>query len=1181
MSTEFVHLHNHSEYSLLDGACRIPDMIQWAVENSVPAVALTDHGNMFGAWEFYTTAQNAGVNPIVGCEVYVAPGDRRAREKEQGNPYHLTLLAENAVGYRNLMKLVSLGYTEGFYSKPRIDLEILREYREGIIALTGCIQGQVPQLLCSDKRGQAIRNFKYLIDIMGPRNLYVEIQNHYIDKELKAYPIMVDLAREFNIPLVGTNDCHYLRKSDHRIHDVLLCIQTKTTIKDPNRIRFNNHFYFKSVNEMRQALKNYPPEAISNTLEIANRCNIKLDYGKNIMPDYEVPEGYTNDSYLKEVCYKGMHKKLGEEIPSNIRNRLDYELDIISKTGYSGYFLIVWDYVNYANQQGYPLSARGSAAGSLALYALDVITYNPMDYDCMFERFLNLERVSPPDIDIDFADRAREHVIQYLVEKYGQESVGKVATFSTLGPKAAITDVARVLEIPLEKVRKLTRLVPWAPKITLTEALAQVPEFQDLAELSEYKELIELSSAIVGMKRHVSCHASAIVVSSGNLTDYVPLFKDKHGQVATQFEAGTVEDVGIIKFDTLGLRSLTKTDDCVRMVKENRGKEIELIEIPMNDEKTYSLVCKGFIQGLFQLETSPGMHRVVTELKPSEFENFSAIPAIYRPGPLDSGTTQQFIARKNGLEKVTYIHPSLRNALKNTYGLCVYQEQVMQIARDMAGFTLGEADILRSAMGKKNGALLRAQRKKFIAGAAKKNISKEEAEKVFDILEPFGGYAFNKSHTVAYSMVTYRMAYLKSHYPHEFMAAIMTGEADDSGKIICYRNECKKLADYLNVQINLLPPDVNTSHKYFNVNGDDICFGLIAVKHVGGKAIDTIVENREQNGSFTSLQDFCERMDTRVVNKRTIESLIMCGAFDSLGEHRAPLLANLHKTMQAAKITRSERERGQLNLFKDGGGIPLTNIIRVEKPEYEPLARFKMEKDLLGFYVSGHPLQEYQDIIDHYTTTNTRALVELPTEHEVSIAGMITRVKKLITPKGSSMALVGIEDLKGQVMVVVLQDVYKKAGDLVVGKVVWIKGVIKNNANKKNRHSDHKPVTEHPLIQAIDIINIEDVPEQLTSAAEVTIPESDINNLDKLIALKEIVQANSGDLHLILRYIKPRHGEVIMRCGSNYKIADQDTTFAQVESLFGQNCIKRSNRTGRNDNIRIPKMNILGNLSPI
>ena len=625
MATEFVHLHNHSEYSMLDGACRIEDMVKWAVENSAPAVALTDHGNMFGAWELYSKATKAGINPIVGCEVYVAPGSRKERGKGQGGPYHLTLLAEDATGYQNLLKLISLGYTEGFYSRPRIDMEILREYHDGIIALTGCIQGQVPQLICSNRREEGIQNFKTLMEIMGKRNLYVEVQNHYIDKELEAYPVMVQLAKEFNLPLVGTNDCHYLRKSDHEMHDVLLCIQTKKTVKEQNRLRFDNHFYFKNVDEMREALKGYPPEAISNTLEIANRCKLELEYGKNVMPEYEVPEGHTNDSYLKELCYQGLKEKYGGELSEPIRRRLDYELDIISKTDYSGYFLIVWDYVKYAHKQGYPLSARGSAASSLVLYALDVITFNPMDYDCLFERFLNLERISPPDIDIDFADRAREHVIDYLRNKYGEDSVGKVATFATLGAKAAIKDVGRALEVPLEDVERLTELIPSTPGITLDEVLEQVPDFQKLADSSQYRELMDLSKSVEGMKRHVSCHASAIVVSNGPLTNFAPLFKDRHDQVATQFEGKTVEDVGIVKFDSLGLRSLTETYDCLQMIKANHGKKIELEEIPFDDEKTYALLSRGLINGLFQLEASPGMYRVVTQLKPDNFEQFARV----------------------------------------------------------------------------------------------------------------------------------------------------------------------------------------------------------------------------------------------------------------------------------------------------------------------------------------------------------------------------------------------------------------------------------------------------------------------------------------------------------------------------------------------------------------------------
>jgi DNA polymerase-3 subunit alpha len=1160
MATEFVHLHNHSEYSMLDGACRIKDMVDWAIENSAPAVALTDHGNMFGAWELYDKATKAGVNPIVGCEVYVAPGDRRKRGKEQGGPYHLTLLAEDATGYHNLLRLVSLGYTEGFYSKPRIDMEILREYHHGIIALTGCIQGQVPQLLCSSRREEGIQNFKTLMEIMGKRNLYVEVQNHYIDKELEAYPIMVELAKEFDLPLVGTNDCHYLRKSDHEMHDVLLCIQMKKTVNEQQRMRFDNHFYFKSVDEMREALKDYPPEAIMNTLEIADRCKLKLDYGESLMPKYEVPEGHTNDSYLKELCYQGLREKYGD-LSDEIRKRLDYELDIISKTGYSGYFLIVWDYVKYANEQGYPLTARGSAAGSLVLYALDVIAFNPMEYGCIFERFLNLERISPPDIDIDFADRAREHVIEYLVNKYGQDSVGKVATFATLGAKAAIKDVGRSLDVPLENVNKLTQLIPSIPGITLDDALEQIPEFRALAEQPENKELMDLSKSVEGMKRHVSCHASAIVISNGPMTDFAPLFKDKNDQVATQFEGKTVENVGIVKFDFLGVRSLTEIHDCLQMVKVNHGIELKLEDIPFDDEKTFTLISRGLIAGLFQLETSSGMYRVVTQLKADNFEDFAAIPALYRPGPLESGMMQQFIDRKNGLEKVEYIHPLLENALQNTYGVCVYQEQVMQIPRDMAGFTLGEADVLRSAMGKKNPELLQAQREKFVEGALKNEISKKEAEEIYDLLEPFSGYAFNKSHSVAYAMLAYRMAYLKTHYPHEFMAAMMTGESAYSDKITRYRAECTKLADFLGVEINVLPPDVNSSDKNFAVDGNDICFGLVAVKNVGDNAIDAIVEARQDGGSFTSLQDFCERVDTKVVNKRAVEGLILSGAFDKLEGHRAQLLTNLESILKAAQSAQAVRERGQMNLFGEAEDMPTTVVALVAAEEYDLLERLKLEKEQLGFYVSGHPLEEYTDIIENYASASTQTLGGHPIESTVSVAGMITSVTNRTTRKGDAMAILEFEDLEGSIEVVVFPEAYKKAGDLFEDRMVWIEGTVKINQNGKNRNSDGETEVEERQIQADTILDIETVSDQQTTAIEVTIPESDLDNLDKLKSLKEIALANQGELHLILRLMSPRFGEVITRCGSNYKITDKEDVFKQVENLFGENCIKRSNRT--------------------
>ncbi|MDE0688353.1 MAG: DNA polymerase III subunit alpha, partial [Candidatus Poribacteria bacterium] len=824
----------------------------------------------------------------------------------------------------------------------------------------------------------------------------------------------------------------------------------------------------------------------------------------------------------------------------------------------------------------YPLSARGSAASSLVLYALDVITFNPMDYDCLFERFLNLERISPPDIDIDFADRAREHVINYLREKYGEDSVGKVATFATLGAKAAIKDVGRALEVPLEDVAKLTELIPTIPGITLDEALEQVPEFQALAERPENKELMDLSRSVEGMKRHVSCHASAIVVSNGPLTNFAPLFKDKHDQVATQFEGKTVEDVGIVKFDSLGLRSLTEIYDCLQMVKANHGKDIKLEDIPFDDKKTYSLISRGLIAGLFQLETSSGMYRVVTQMKPDNFEQFTTIPALYRPGPLESGTMQDFIDRKNRLKPVQYIHPSLESALQNTYGVCVYQEQVMQIARDMAGFTLGEADILRSAMGKKDAALLQAQRDKFIEGAVENGITQQEAENVFTQLEPFAGYAFNKSHTVAYSMLAYRMAYLKAHYPHEFMAAMMTGEAADSLKITRYRAECKKLAEFLEVDINLIPPDVNSSSREFTVDGNDICFGLVAVKGVGDGAIDAIVDARGQGGSFKSLQDFCERVDTKQVNKRAVESLILSGAFDSLEGHRAQHIDNLDNIMRVAQNAQAERDRGQMSLFGNGEEAPTATVTLTDAPEYDPLERLMREKEQLGFYVSGHPLEEYSDIIESYTSASTQTLIGHRIDSEVDVAGMITEVKNITTKKGDPMAVIGLEDLEGAIEVVIFPGAYKTAGDLVEGRVVWIRGKVNINQNSRNRRSENGDAErEERQIQADRVIDIESVSEQQTSALEVTIPESDVENVEKLERLKEIVRANKGDLDLILRLISPHYGEVIARCAQKYSVAYTPQVIEQVEGLFGENSIKPSNLTIRGNKSRTSHMDFV------
>ena len=1158
----FIHLHNHSEYSLLDGACRIDQMVDWAVKNSVPAVALTDHGNLFGAWTLYTKARQKGINPLIGCEVYVAPGNRKVRGKEQGSPYHLTLLAENTTGYQNLLKLVSLGYLEGFYSKPRIDTEIFREYNEGIIGLTGCIAGFVPKALSTSK-DQAKNNFLELIDILGKRNVYAEVQNHYIKEELTAYPEIYNLAREYDIPIVGTNDCHYLNKEDHAMHDVLLCIQMKKTVYDSDRMTFANHFYFKTHDEMKEVLKDYPEEVFTNTLEIANRCNIELDYGDNLLPDYEVPQGYTNDSYLKKLCYDGLKEKYGE-LSTEIQQRLDYELDIIAKTKYAGYFLIVWDYVKFANSQGYPLSARGSGGSSLVLFALNVITFNPMDYGCIFERFLNLERVSPPDIDIDFSDRAREHVISYLVKKYGHDSVGKVATFSTLSARAAITDVGRALEVPLDNVKALTKLIPEsANKTTLEEVIDQVPQFKKLANRPENKELMDLALKVEGMKRHVSCHASAIVVSNGPLTNYVPLFKDKNDQVATQFEGKAVEEIGIVKFDSLGVRSLTKVYDCLKFIKENQNKELKLDDIPFDDKETYNLINNGFIEGLFQLETSPGMKNVVAQVRPDNFEEFSAIPALYRPGPLKSGMMQQFINRKNGFEPVEYLHPLLENSLKTTFGVCVYQEQVMQLARDLAGFTMGEADILRSAMGKKNKVLLLEQRGKFIKGAKEKGLTNEEAEFIFDLLEPFGTYAFNKSHTVAYSILSYRMAYLKRHYPHEFMAAIMSGEASSIDKIIRYRNECEGLSDFLSIEINTLPPDINYSNSNFSVQENNIRFGLSVIKNVGENAIEEIVNQRTKDGKFKSFQDFCERVDTKAVNKRTIENLIVSGALDSLENSREQKLANVERVIKLTQSSRNDKEQGQFNLFDtfDTSNEKESKDITLDPAEeWSLLERLQKEKDQLGFYVSGHPLEEHKKIINNYTSVTSQSFKNRALKSSIYMIGIISEVKQITTKKGDLMASIIFEDLEGTFESVLFPEAYSKyVTKLKEGTTFWIKGTVdsKYRGAKKSSGKQERQV----LINILE--PIDSLIESQTTDIEVIIPDEDMENQEKLEKLREIAIRNRGTKNLLLHLITSDNEKVIAQSNKNYNIDYSNKTKTEIEALFGKNSVFPSNRTLR------------------
>ena len=1081
--TPFVHLHNHSEFSLLDGACRMEEMVDWAVKNSAPAIALTDHGNMFGAYDFYKAAKDKGINPILGCEVYVAPDSRTDRQKGQ-KPYHLTLLAEDMVGYQNLMKLVSLAYIEGFYSKPRIDMEILSSHNQGLIVLTGCINGFVPALIGPDQN-QAVANLKTLIDIVGRDNVFVEIQNHGLSNEVEAMPDLIKIAQVFNLPLVGTNDSHYLTQEHHDMHDVLLCVQMGKTRNDQNRLRFDNQFYLKTIDEMHQVFIDYPPEVITNTLEIANRCQVKLDYDQSIMPETSVPEGYTEMTYLKKICQEGLQTQV-ETVDAKMQDRLDYELSIIEKTDYAGYFLIVWDYVNYARNQGFPLNARGSAGGSLALYALGVTTFDPLEYNCIFERFLNLERFNPPDIDIDFAPEHRDLVIKYLVDCYGEESVGYVAAFNSLGAKQAIRDVGRVLDIPLSDVDRVVKLIPSTPGITLDEALEEVPEFNNAAKEPQNQEVMKFADELEGMKRHVSIHASGIVLANGPLTDYVPLFKDKSGRIATQFEFKTIESIGMVKFDFLGLRTLSEVHNCLERIHLRHGIKLELTDIPFDDEKTYSMISKGFVGGLFQLETSPGMRRVIIQLQPDKFEDFIPIPALYRPGPLDSGMMDSYIRRKIGLEAISYLHPLLEGALSETYGVCIYQEQVMQIAQDLAGF-----------------------------------------------------------------------------YTREFMAAMMTGESAYSEKIMKYIAECKKLADFLRTEIKVLPPDINSSDTTFTIDGNDIRFGLAAVKNVSENVIEGIVEARSDGEPFSSLQDFCERIDSKLINKRAIESLIQSGAFDNVGDgHRAQDLANLDRVMKAAQSAQQDRDKGQISLFgesEETNFFAQIELTEVEEWTYDE--RLKNEKEMLGFYLSGHPLEQYGDLIEYYTTATSQTLAEHANGTEAHVVAMIAESRVVTTKKGEQMAIVVLEDLEGTIPAVVFPDTYKTSVDLIEeGNVVWLRG----NVGQDRRRDDDETQEEVRQLQINEVVPINEVIDKMTSAVEISIANEDLENRVKLDQLNQICNANRGEYNLVLRLAAPKFGEIIAQCGQRFNLPYTETITREVENLFGNGSIKPSNRTKRN-----------------
>ena len=1048
--SRFVHLHCHTEYSLLDGANKVDKLFERIKALKQPAVAMTDHGNMFGAVEFFREAMSHGIKPIIGCEIYVAPTSRFEKKgvdkgpKEYNN--HLILLAMNNEGYRNLCKLVSLGYMEGFYYKPRIDKDLLKELNGGLIALSACLQGEVSQALNYGIYEKAKAAAETYASIFGDR-YYIEIQDNKLAEQEKVNRQLIELAKELSIPVVATNDCHYGERADFHAHDVLLCVQTGKTVSDENRLKIEtDELYLKSAEEMNQGFE-FCPGAVERTLEIADRCNVDIEFGKYHFPNFTPPKEISLDDYLDELAKQGLEERLEGMTDAEARKgyyeRLEYELDVIKRMKFPGYFLVVADFINYAKQNGIPVGpGRGSSAGSLVAYALKITDLDPIRHVLLFERFLNPERRSMPDIDVDFCIRGRGQVIQYVKDKYGADRVAQIATFGTLKAKAAIRDVGRAIGMSFAETDAIAKLIP-APKqgfdYPLTEAMKMEPRLTEMMKGDpRVKTLIDHALRLEGLVRHASTHAAGVVLSSLPLVDYLPLFVDKEGGIVTQYDMSCVEKIGLVKFDFLGLKTLTLIHDCLKLIEVTRGEKIDISRVALDDKKTYRTLCSGNTTGVFQLE-STGIREMTVKIRPNCFEDLVAILALYRPGPLDSGMAEEYIKRKHGKEKIKYLHPLLETILKDTYGVIVYQEQVMQIAQVLGGYTMGDADILRRAMGKKDPEEMAAQRERFVDGATRKKIDEKKATEIFDQMETFARYGFNKSHSAAYALVSYQTAYLKTHYPVEFMAALMTSEMGDTDKVI------KNLAECREKDIEVLAPDINESRSDFTPVGDKIRFGLAAVKNVGEKAVEVILQSRSEDGPFESLFDFCRRVDMTAVNRRVIENLIKCGAYDSTQVSRTRMFGALDDAMKAGQAYQRDQASNQIDIFgmlgTPGKGTKKPGDVYPPVTEWSSQEALAFEKEALGFYISGHPLDKYERALTRITSGTVAALKGRASAGEVRLGGVVSALKLRNTKKGERYGNFNLEDKTGFIEVIAWPDTYKKCAELLgADDPIFVKG---------------------------------------------------------------------------------------------------------------------------------------------
>ena len=1128
-SSDFVHLHLHTDYSLLDGACEIGELTAEAARRKMPAVAVTDHGNLFAAANFFHQATTHGVKPIIGCEVYVAPDNHKNKGADAERSNHLVLLCENDEGYRNLIQLVSTGFLDGFYYKPRIDHELLAKHSRGLIALSACLRGEVTEHVLEERHDQARKSAYRLQDIFGKQNFFLEIQDQGLDVDKRVNQGVVRLAKETGIPLVATNDCHYLTRSDAHAQEVLLCIQTGKTMSDTNRMRFaTDQFYFKTAEEMSQVFGELP-DALLRTVAIAERCQVKIERVQNPFPVFQVPEGTTTDSYFERVAREGFASRMPQLERLAKDNRLRYpvtvyeqrlsdEIEMIKKMRFSGYFLIVWDFIRYARAQGVPVGpGRGSAAGSLVSYALRITDVDPLEYDLLFERFLNPERISMPDIDIDFCMRRRGEVIEYVRQKYGEKSVAQIITFGTMAAKAALKDVGRALDMPYGEVDRLAKLVPNQLNISLEDALKDGSPLALARDKDDrVREVVEVALRLEGLARHASTHAAGVVISPRPLTEIVPLYRSTRDEITTQYDMNALERIGLLKMDFLGLTTLTVLDDAVLLIKQNRGVDIKLADFPLDDAQTYAIFARADTSGIFQFE-SHGMREILRRYQPTRLEDLTALNALYRPGPIQGGMIDDFIARKHGKKKVAYDLPALEEILSETYGVILYQEQVMQIANRLAGFSLGEADILRRAMGKKKREEMAAQREKFLTGCAARKVPAKKAEKIFDLMAEFAGYGFNKSHSCAYALLAYQTAYLKTHFPVEFTAALLTSEIGNTEKVVKYINEVRGSG------IRVLPPDVHQSSLYFTPVGEDIRFGLAAIKNVGENTAKAICESRTARGNFQNIYGFCSTIEPRFLNRRVLESLVKAGAMDCFDAPRARLWAAIEGAMNHGQKMDHQRAVGQHGLFRSGASSMSSDDAQNILPEADDWSEDEQlagEHSVLGFYVSGHPLDRYAGRLKEMGTIELGALESRRNGEELAIAGIITQTRAMRSKRGARWAIFNLQDRTGGVEVLVFPEAFQKFEHLL------------------------RPAT--PLLVR-GRINVEEVGTRFV-ATEIRLLDKVADRSPSLLRVRVDLRAvDTGTLDQLQKVLAERPG----RCRVAFDLISDDGTMATLEAEKG------------------------------